>query len=168
MLSLDYLNGKQRFTKISIFILIPKIEMLLYCLVVREACRMMSTPHKIIGWWENMFATFTFCISSAFDKEECQLSWHMWLFMPMSIKCTNHKLKECIFHLFWETTVLNHLWKCAINVVCTTIPEPRISISWTTITSAYFALYLTQSEKIYRKINNVQLSTFYHITCQKN
>ena len=124
MLSLDHLNTKQRFTEISIFVLIPKIEMLLYRLVVMEVHSMTSTPCKIIGWWENIFATFTFCMSSAFDKEGVPVELTNAI-MCMSVKHANHKPKECIFHLFWEATVLNFLRKCATNVICTTNPGTK-------------------------------------------
>ena len=46
-----------------------------------------------------MFATFTFCMSSAFDKEGVPVEL-THVIMCMSMKRANHKLKECIFHLF--------------------------------------------------------------------
>jgi hypothetical protein len=71
------MNGRKQFTEISIFILIPKIEMLLYRLVAVEADSMSSTPHK-----EGVPVELTHAI------------------MCMSMKHANHKPKECIFHLF--------------------------------------------------------------------
>ena len=146
MLSLDRLNGKQIFTEISIFVLIPKIEMLLYHLVVVEACSMMSTPRKSLDDEETCSHPSPSVCPVPLIKRGCQLSWHMQLCACLWNAPTISQ--KSVFFTFSERLPFSTFCKNVQPMsYAQPILEPRISISWLTIASAYFSLCLAQSEK---------------------
>ena len=77
-------------TKRLVFVLIPKHEVFLDRLVLMKSYRMPYTLGQLIGCRENMFATFTLHISSAFDVQwmPVQLAH---VVVRMSMKGTHHE-----------------------------------------------------------------------------
>ena len=105
-------------TKRLIFVLIPKHEVFLDCLVSMKSCHMPCTLGQLIGCRENMLAAFTLHISSAFDVQwmPVQLAH---VVVHMSMKGTYHEAQTVCSYPWTNAAGTCSFRKCAADVICT-------------------------------------------------
>ena len=106
-------------TKISIFVLIPKVEVLFDHLMPMKMAGMTGAANKVIWGRENMLTALSFTVSSPLDI--CWMSLQLAkVVMCMTMECTYHKLKAIRLHKLLEGITFKGCWKGAANVVSTT------------------------------------------------